>query len=64
MFGIILMEHLISWMEPNFKIEGRRENEKERYANIFPNHNYLPFTILTIYSINIKVIHLTTSAFR
>lgn len=34
------------------------KNEKERYGNILPNHNYLPF-IITIYSFNIKAIYLT-----
>ena len=35
------------------------DGEKERYAYIFPNHYYLAFTITTIYSANIKEIHLT-----
>ena len=48
-----------SWVEPNFLKEGRREYEQEGFFNSISSNNYLPFTILTIYSINIKEIHLT-----
>ena len=58
MFGIIILEHLIvGWSQTSN--EGRRYNEKERYFNIFPNHNYHPFDIIAICSFDIKVIHLT-----
>ena len=33
--------------------------EQERFFNFISSNNYLPFTILTIYSINIKENHLT-----
>jgi hypothetical protein len=39
--------------------EGRREYEQEGFLNSISSNNYLPFTILTIYSINVKEIHLT-----
>ena len=48
-----------SWVEPNFLKEGRREYEQEGFFNSISSNNYLPFTILAIYSINIKEIHLT-----
>ena len=44
--------------------EGRREYEQEGFFNSISSNNYLPFTILTIYSINIKEIHLTQQWFR
>ena len=49
----------MSWVEPNFLTEGRREYEQEGFFNSIFSNYYLPFTILTIYSINIKEIHLT-----
>ena len=55
------LEHLISWVEPNFLTEGRREREQEGFFNSIFSNYYLPFAILTIYSINIKEIHLTMS---
>ena len=42
-------------------MKGGVENEKERYVNIFPNHYYPSFTVITIYSSNIKEIYLTTA---
>ncbi len=39
--------------------EGRREYEQEGFFNSISSNNYLPFIILTIYSANIKEIHLT-----
>ena len=39
--------------------EGRREYEQEGFFNSIFSNYYLPFIILTIYSINIKEIHLT-----
>jgi len=46
-------------VEPIFLTEGRREYEQEGFFNSIFSNNYLPFTILTIYSFNIKEIHLT-----
>ncbi len=45
--------------KPIFLAEGRREYEQEGFFNSIFSNNYLPFTILTIYSFNIKEIHLT-----
>ena len=39
--------------------EGRREYEQEGFFNSIFSNYYLPFIILTIYSFNIKEIHLT-----
>ena len=46
-------------MEPNFLKEVSRQYEQEVFFNSISSNNYLPFTILIIYSINIKEIHLT-----
>ena len=44
--------------------EGRREYEQEGFFNSIFSNYYLPFIILTIYSFNIKEIHLTQQWFR
>jgi len=59
MFVIIILGTFNSWVEPNFLHEGRRKHEQEGFFNSIFSNNYLPFIILTIYSINIKEIHLT-----
>ena len=59
MFDIIFTGTFKSWVVPNFLKEGRREYEQEGFFNSIFSNNYLPFTILTIYSINIKENHLT-----
>lgn len=59
MFDIIKLEHLISWVEPNFNLEGRRQYEQEGFFNSIFSSNYLPFIIFAIYSFNIKENHLT-----
>ena len=43
----------------SFIIEGGDINEQERFSNFFFSNDYLPFTILTIHSINIKENYLT-----
>ena len=35
-----------SWVEPNFRIEGRRENEQEGFINLFSSNHYLAFNII------------------
>ena len=64
MFVIIAIGTFNSWVALNFLNEGRRWNEQEGFFNSISSNNYLPFTILTIYSINIKEIHLTQLWFR
>ena len=59
LFAIISLGTFNSWVAPNFLKEGRREYEQEGFFNSISSNNYLPFTILTIYSINIKANHLT-----
>jgi len=38
--------------------KGGDTNEQERFFNHFSSNHYLPFNILTIYSFDIKEIHL------
>ena len=59
LFDIMFLGTFNSWVEPKLLDEGRREYEQEGFFNSISSNNYLPFTILTIYSINIKEIHLT-----
>ena len=43
-FDMILLGTFDKLVEPSN--EGRRKNKKERYTNIFPNHNYIPLLFL------------------
>jgi len=46
-------------VEPNFLKEGKQKNEQEGFFNSIFSNDYLPFIIFTIYSFNVKEIHLT-----
>ena len=59
MFDIMFIGTFNSWVVAYFIKEGRRYNEQEGFFNSIFSNNYLPFIILTIYSFNIKEIHLT-----
>ena len=59
MFAIIVSGTFNKLGGPIFLTEGRREYEQEGFFNSIFSNNYLPFIILTIYSFNIKEIHLT-----
>ncbi len=48
------LEHLISWVIAKPFKEGRRYNEQEGFFNSIFSNSYLPISIITIYSLNIK----------
>ena len=58
-FGIIYLGTFNKLGGAKLLNEGRRYNEQERFFNRSITHYYPSFSITTIYSFNIKEIHLT-----
>lgn len=54
MFGIMLIGTFNGWVICQSSKEGRRYNEQERFFNSIFSNSYLPISIITICSINIK----------
>ena len=54
MFGIVLLGAFNSWVIAKLHKEGRRYNEQEGFFNSIFSNSYLPISIITIYSFNIK----------